>query len=176
MTGKEFSVAVQIDLLGKAPANFTLAANADERAALARRFDLQAISALSGQFSVTRSGDGAHVDGQWTADVIQSCVVSGAPLAAHVGGSLVLRFEPPPTDGGEIELEADALDVLPVEDGSIDLGDALAQSLLLALDPFPRADEATLAEARLHLLSEEEATKIEEADRLARNPFAKLKP
>ena len=35
---------------------------------------------------------------------------------------------------------AEALDVLPIEQDSIDLGEAVAQSLFLALDPYPRAD------------------------------------
>lgn len=175
MTMPEFSVPVRIEALGKAPATFTLVASEEQRAALARRFGLQQIGSLTGQLLVTRAGDAAQVEGQWAAAVVQSCVVSAAPVHAEVGGPLALRFEPAPKDGGEIELESEALDVLHMEDGSIDLGEALAQSLLLALEPFPRADEKELAEARHHLLSEEEAAAIEEADRLARSPFAKLK-
>ena len=172
----EYSVPVRIESLGKAPAQFRLAATEAERAALARRFDLPSIESLTGDLAVVRNGDGAVVDGKWAATVTQSCVVSAAPVPARIGGALALRFEPAPTDGGEIELEAEALDVLAVENGSIDLGEALAQSLLLALDPFPHADEASLAEARRHLLSEEQAAAIELADRRATSPFAKLKP
>lgn len=176
MTAPEYSVPVKIESLGKAPAQFRLAASEAERAALARRFSLPAIETLTGELLVVRKGEGAIVEGHWAASVIQSCVVSAAPVSARIGGPLALRFEPAATDGGEIELEADALDVLGVEKGSIDLGEALAQSLLLALDPFPRADAATLAEARRHLLSEEQAAVIEQADRRAASPFAKLKP
>ncbi len=176
MSAPEYSVPVRIESLGKAPAHFRLAATDAERAALARRFDLLAVDSLAGELAVVRQGAGAGVEGTWSADVVQSCATSGEPVPVHVGGPLALRFEPLAADPGEIELAEDALDTMPVEDGSIDLGEALAQSLLLALDPFPRADAETLAQARAHLLSEEEAAALAEADRLARSPFAGLKP
>jgi len=176
MTTPEYSVPVRIDSLGKAPATFALAAAEGQRVALARRFGLMEIVSLTGQLLVTRSGHAGLVEGQWAAAVVQSCIVSASPVPAEVGGPLVLRFEPAPEVGGEVELEAEALDVLHFEDGCIDLGEVLAQSLLLSLDPFPRAGEAELAEARKHLLTEDEAAALEEADRLARSPFAKLKP
>jgi len=176
MTAPEYSVPVRIASLGLAPAHFQLMATEAERAALAARFDLPGIASLTGTLAVVRRGEGADVEGSWAATVIQRCSISGEPVPARVSGPLSLRFEPAAPAPGEIELAEDALDTMPVEDGGIDLGEALAQSLLLALDPFPRADEAVLAQARAHLLSEEQAAALAEAERLARSPFAKLKP
>ena len=42
----------------------------------------------------------------------------------------------------EVVLDAEAEDVEPLVAGAIDIGEAVAQQLSLALDPFPRAPEA----------------------------------
>jgi uncharacterized metal-binding protein YceD (DUF177 family) len=107
--------------------------------------------------------------------VVQSCVVSGEPVPAHVDEPLELRFEPLDEGRDEIELEADALDVMPVDGDAIDLGEALAQALAVALDPYPRAAPDVLAKARQLLMSEEEAEARAEAAKASANPFAALK-
>ena len=43
-------------------------------------------------------------------------------------------------------LDGDAEPVEPLDDGMIDIGEAVAQQLSLALDPFPRAPGAVLDE------------------------------
>ena len=47
---------------------------------------------------------------------------------------------------------------MPIEDGAIDLGEAAAETLLLALDPYPRAPnaDAVLREAGVKPEGEEE--------------------
>ena len=65
--------------------------------------------------------------------------------------------------------------MLPIEGRSIDLGEAAAQSLGLALDPYPRAGAEALAAARRRLLSEEAAAEREAAEKARANPFAVLK-
>lgn len=176
MSGPEFSHRVPVDKLSPRAQPLALTAGAEARAALAARFDLISIDRLEATLELVRRGRGAEVTGRLEADVVQRCVVSGEPVPAHVRELLALRFEPPTEAEGDIELEAEALDTLPVEDGAIDVGEAVAQSLLLALDPYPRADEATLARVRAHLLSEEEAEARAEAAKAAASPFAKLKP
>ena len=56
-----------------------------------------------------------------------------------------------------MELSADALDTLPIENGAIDLGEAAAETLALALDPFPRSPGADAALAEAGVLGESEA-------------------
>lgn len=147
------------------------------RAALAQRFGLQSIGRLVADLEVARAGKGARVTGRFQADVVQSCIISGEPLPASVADDINLRFEPDAaTPGQEVELEADALDVLPIDEESIDLAEAVAQSLLLALDPYPRAPDEVLARARKHLLSEEEAAEAEARAKTQSNPFSKLRP
>ena len=61
----------------------------------------------------------------------------------------------------EIELTDDQLDELPLEGDTLDLGELVAQSLALALDPWPRAPKEIRAAAARHLISEAEAEALE---------------
>lgn len=176
MTAPEFSHRVPVEKLSTRAQELVLEAGAEARAALAIRFDLIAIDRLAATLEMEKRGRGAFVSGQLDAEVVQRCAVSGEPVPARLSAPLALHFEPLDPVEGDIELEPGALDTLPVEDGLIDVGEAVAQSLLLALDPYPRADEATLARVRAHLLSEEEAEARAAAAKADANPFAKLKP
>lgn len=175
MSGGEWQVTVQLAKLSLRPQDYALAASEPVRAALAKRFGLEAIDRLEGNLAVVRDGAGARATGRLVADVVQSCVVSGEPVPANVDEAIDLHFEPLDEAGDELELEADALDVMPVEGDAIDLGEALAQALAVALDPYPRAAPEVLARVRRLLLSEEEAEAQDAAAKAAANPFAALK-
>jgi uncharacterized metal-binding protein YceD (DUF177 family) len=175
VSGREWSVLVQLVRLSPRAQEYPLSAPEAARAALARRFGLQRIDRLEGQLAVLRAGEGARATGRLVADVVQTCVVSGEPVPAHLNEPLDLRFEAVDPDAVEIELEPDALDVMPVEGDAIDLGEAIAQALAVALDPYPRASPEVLAKVRGLLLSEEEAEAQAEADKAAGNPFSVLK-
>ena len=173
----EFSQKLALVKLSTHAQPVHIEAGESARAALAHRFGLQSIGRLVADLEVARAGKGALVTGRFQADVVQSCIVSGEPLPASVADDIHLRFEPDvATPGQEVELEADALDILPTEDESIDLAEAVAQSLLLALDPYPRATDEVLARARMHLLSEEEAAEAEARAKAKSNPFSQLRP
>ncbi len=175
MSGGEWRVVVQLAKLSPRPQDYPLVAPEEARAALAERFDLDAIDRLEGSLAVVRAGEGARATGRLLADVVQRCVVSGEPVPAHVDEALELRFEPLEGDGEEVELDTNALDVMPVDGDAIDLGEALAQALAVALDPYPRASPEVLAEVRRLLLSEEEAEAQEAAAKAAASPFAALR-
>lgn len=175
MADAEFSMIVPLDRLLTTPTVYALEAGAEARAALSARLDLLALDRLSARLEVRRVGRGVVVEGEFEADVVQECVVSSLPVPAYLRAPVKLQFESLEETAGEIELEADELDIMPLEDGAIDLGEAVVQSLALALDPYPRAGDAELAEARAHLMSEEAAAAQELADRMARSPFARLK-
>ena len=170
----EFSRRIPLLKLSTRAQPFHLEADAAARQALAKRFDLVSVERLEAQLEAYRSGPAAIVTGKLSADVVQSCVVSGEPVPARVEEVIQLRFEEAP-DEDDLELEEEALDVLPIEQDSIDLGEAVAQSLFLALDPYPRADPVAIQKARLHLTSEEEAEAAAAAEKAAASPFAQLK-
>ena len=181
MNGPEFSHRIAIDRIGDRALPVRLEAGDSARAALARRFELEAIDRLEADLSLVRRGTAIVVSGGMVADVVQRCVVSAEPVPAHIAEPIALTFETDPAriPADDEEVTAETVDILPVENHAIDLGEAVAQSLLLALDPYPHADDATLAAARRHLLTEEEAEQADaearRAQKIANNPFAKLR-
>ncbi len=151
-----------------------LSADEATRRAITERFDLLAVDRLEADLEIAREGAGARLTGRITAAVVQACVVSGEPVPTVVDESVSLRFEEP-TNEDELELAEDALDTLAIEDGMVDVGEAVIQSLVLALEPYPRADQAALDSARTRLMSEEEAAEAEAQSKQQASPFAKLK-
>lgn len=163
MTGLDFSRPVRLDTLGAAPRALTIEAGSEERAALASRFDLQEIAQLSAQAEISRHGETVRARGTLVAKATQVCIATGAPIEAEVEEPFRIEFRPFPKGGEsdeEIELGEGELDVIFYDGASVDLGDAVAESLVLALDPYPRcADaDATLAQAGVVKEGEEPRT------------------
>ena len=139
----EFSRLVAVLQVSDAP--LVLEPDAAERAALAARFGIVHIAAMRGEVTCVRDGMAVDVTGRLTASVIQACAISGEDLAVAIDEPLTLRFVPATKRAeaeDEIELDADALDEIPYEGTAFDLGEALAQSLALAIDPFATGAEA----------------------------------
>ena len=124
-------------------------ANEAERAALARRFAIVSVGRLEAELELIVDGDAVEARGRLGADIVQSCAVSGEDLAVTIDEPLALRFVPEqPVEGEEIELDAGELDELPYTGTVFDLGEAVAQSLALAIDPYavgPDAEQARKA-------------------------------
>lgn len=156
----EFSRPVRADTLGEAPHRLTLEADEEERTALATRFGLIAIARLDAEAALSRKGEEIRAEGHLTGAVTQSCVASGEPVEAVVKAPFDLIFRPQPADerrDEEVELGAGELDTIFYEGGAIDIGEAVAETLLLNLDPFPRAPGAEAALRAAGVKSEEEA-------------------
>lgn len=160
MTPPEFSRPVCTDTLGPAPQPLNVEADEAERAALARRFGLVAIASLDADVALTRKSDAIHVGGMLHGAVTQSCVASGAPVEAEVEAPFALVFRSRPGNGGhdeEIELAAAELDTIFYEGSEIDIGEAVAETLALNLDPYPRAPDAEAALKAAGVKNEDEA-------------------
>ena len=157
MTGA-FSQSLRLDTLGEAPRLLTLEAGEAERARLAERFGLQEIQFLSAEVSVTRNGGEVTASGRLAARVVQSCAASGAPVPAQVDEEFRILFRPPADSAAEEETElgAEELDVVFYEGASIDIGTAIADTLALSLDPYPRAPDAEKVLRAAGVKSEEE--------------------
>jgi uncharacterized metal-binding protein YceD (DUF177 family) len=156
----EFSRPVRLDTLGSEPRPLMIEAEADERAALARRFGLVAIERLSADALLVRKGAEIVASGRIAAAVVQSCVASGEPVDAIVDEPFDLVFRPAPSDvrpDEEVELSESELDVVFYEGGSIDLGEAVGETMALSLDPYPRAPGSEEALKTAGVKSEEEA-------------------
>jgi hypothetical protein len=137
-----------------------LAADADERAAIADRLGLVRLDRLEAHVELIRESDAVRARGRVKASLEQSCVVTGEPIAASADEAFDLRFLPQPDafrPDEEVELAESDCDTLYHDGRTLRLGEAIADTLALCLDPYPRsaAAEATLKEAGV--LSEEEA-------------------
>jgi uncharacterized metal-binding protein YceD (DUF177 family) len=155
----EFSRPVRVDTLASAPRSLSIGANEEERAELSKRFGLVAIDRLSAEASLKRSGEEVTASGTLTASVIQSCVASGVPVPAEVEEPFSIVFRPHPqgvSEEEEIELSEGELDVVFYDGAAVDLGDAVAETLSLSLDPYPRAPEAEAVLKEAGVKSEEE--------------------
>lgn len=122
----------------------TLTATEAECAALAKRFALVSVERLAATVTLVDDGAAVTATGLLSAAIVQSCAVSGEDLPVKIDEPFTLRFVPEQAPlGDEIELEASALDEIPYEGETFDLGEELAQTLGLAIDPYaegPNAD------------------------------------
>jgi uncharacterized metal-binding protein YceD (DUF177 family) len=135
VTAPEFSRP--IDERHVTPAPIKLTATADECTALARRFGIVAIKRLDATVKLERNGEALVARGRLRAAIVQSCAVSGDDLPVKIDEPLAFRFMPEAKlEGDEIELDATDLDEIPFEGHVFDLGEAVAQSLALAIDPY----------------------------------------
>ena len=141
----EFSRPVRLDTLGEGPRALALVAEAAERDALARRFRNVRVDRLEAEAVLSRAGETVEASGRIVADVVQACVATGEDVPQAIDEPFALRFVPEAQAAGrdeEVELGEGDLDDIPYAGGAIDLGEAVAQTLALALDPYPRAADA----------------------------------
>lgn len=134
---------VAIERVGPAGLDVTVEANAAECAALAVRMQLPAVLALTCTFRLERDTNGdllAH--GHLHARVVQTCIVSLEDFATSVEERFTVCCVP---EGEESEDDdPESLDEITYADGVLDLGEAAAEQLALALDPYPRAPDAEM--------------------------------
>ena len=141
----EFLRPLRLDRVGQHGLDLTVEANPAECSALAVRMDLPAVLALSCAFHLIREGrDRVLALGHLRARVTQTCVVSLEEFDATVEEIFQVRFVPSGEESDDIDPEAD--DEIPFMGNAIDLGEAAAEQLGLALEPFPRAPGVEMEE------------------------------
>ncbi|MCW6535046.1 YceD family protein [Sphingomonas lycopersici] len=145
MSAPEFSRPERLDTIGEAPRTVTIEADIDERRRVAGRFGLIAVERLAATFAIRRDAAGVIADGRVTAAVTQACTVTGDPLPATIDEKVTLRFVSAGTSEEEVELGEESLDTIEIDGGAIDLGEAAAETMALALDPYPRGPRAAEA-------------------------------
>ena len=139
----EFSRPFPLGSVGPDGRREILEADEAERAALAARFGIPAVESLRAELRLRPEADGAvRAEGRLAAEVVQSCVVTLEPVAQRVEEAVALRLLPA---GLEPRDDPDEPDEIPSRNGVVDLGEAVAEQLALALDPYPRAPGAVLS-------------------------------
>lgn len=136
-----------------------LVADDEERAAIAQRLDLEGLDRLEAHATLSRRGERIFAQGRLAASLSQRCVITGDPVSSHVDEPFTMEFRPEPTAARpdeEIELGSDELDTIFYEGGVIDLGAAIADTLGLSVDPFPRSASADAALKEAGVMTESE--------------------
>jgi uncharacterized metal-binding protein YceD (DUF177 family) len=119
---------------------------------------LLALEAFSAELRLTPGLEGVvHVTGTLKAQLTQGCGITLAPVRQTVAEAVAWRLLP---EGMEPSDGEDDPDDIESEQGMADLGEALAQQLSLAIDPYPRAAGAEMPAGL--------------SDEGAHGPFAKL--
>jgi uncharacterized metal-binding protein YceD (DUF177 family) len=133
----EFHRPVSLDRIGPHGLDLTVEANPAECSALAIRMNLPAVLAVSCAFHLIREGrDIVLARGVLRALVTQVCVISLEEFDATVEETFQVCFVPSGEETDDIDPESE--DEIPFEGNQIDLGEAAAEQLGLALDPYPR--------------------------------------
>jgi uncharacterized metal-binding protein YceD (DUF177 family) len=132
----EFHRPLEVEHIPQGGCTEYLMADESELAALATRLKLPRMHSLRARLNVERlRAGGATVNGELTAEVEQTCVVTLDDFRSIVALPVERVFLPQreiPDDDSE-EADAD-----PVIEGKIDLGELVTETLSLGLDPYPR--------------------------------------
>ncbi len=148
MSAPELSRLVKPRALPGEP--LTIDASEAERSALSERFGVTSIPALHAEIRFDTKDEAVLATGTLTATIEQPCAVTREELTYEVEEPLTLRFvaagsTPDFAPDEEVELESGDLDEIAYEGETFDVGEAIAQTLALAIDPYregPDADEA----------------------------------
>ena len=135
VTANEFSHVVKISEVGNHSRNLRLSADEAARHALMARF---------------------------TASLAQFCIATHDPVPAKLDETIHIQFIAEPTSNGEVELELapEDCDTMFHDGQTIDLGEAVAQSMGLALNPYPRSPEAEKILKAAGVKSEEDVAPV----------------
>lgn len=165
MSTSEFSRPQRLDTIGAGESEMHVEAKPAERAALAERFGLKAIDTLAADYRIRRDAQGVIATGHLSARVTQACIITDEPVPATIDEDFAIRFVPEGEEQAsedEIELSEDECDIVFYSGGAIDLGEAAAETLALALDPYPRSPGAEAALRDAGVISEDEAQRLAE--------------
>ena len=136
-------------------------ANETERAALAKRFGITAIHALTAKVDFSKKDDAVVASGSFRALIEQPCAVTRDDFTYDISEDFSLRFVPAGRLGDyeedeEFELTEEDLDEIEYEGETFDLGEAIAQELGLAIDPYREGPDADAMREEAGIESDED--------------------
>ena len=141
----ELSRLVALAQLSTRPFRQRIEATAEEREKLSRRFDLISLDRLVADVELRReSPEMILLEAEFTAEFEQCCAVTLEPVRGAVSDRFSLVYGPAPEEEHEIALTTDEPAFEPLNGASIDVGEAVAQELSLALPISPRDPEARI--------------------------------
>ncbi|WP_022683579.1 DUF177 domain-containing protein [Sphingobium bisphenolivorans] len=157
----EFSRPVRVDQLARHAKPVTITAEPAECEALARRFNLSALDRLEADYALSEENGAIYARGRVRADLAQPCVATGAAVPERIDTDFVLHFvaaEEEAVEGDELELDAEDCDTILYDGQLLDIGEAVAETLALSMEPYPRAPDADKVLREAGVLTEEQAS------------------
>jgi uncharacterized metal-binding protein YceD (DUF177 family) len=140
----EFSRTIRVERIGRDEIGRHIEAKPEEREALAKRLGLESLDHLQAELRLKRLSRGRiAVEGRIEARLTQLCVVSLEPVVSQIEGEFAVEFAeagPGPETEAVVAIDSDDPPE-PIEDGLIDLGEAVVQQLAERIDPYPRASD-----------------------------------
>ncbi len=131
----EFSRPLEVARIPAGGSTEKIVATTEECARLAKRLDLPAIHELKAElFAKPWRGGGLKVTGEIIADLEQVSVISLEAFRHDARLPVERYFLPRPP----AEDDSEANDIDAIVGGHIDLGEVVAETLALELDPYPR--------------------------------------
>ena len=170
----DLSLALKASELDRDPVKYQLEASDEERAAIVERFGLVSLDYLKADVSIKAKdhGQGVFVSGQVQSKLGQRCIVSLEAVDEVIDEPFELLLVDPELanrmDEDESYLDPDAPEYDALEGDEVHVGEIVAQTLSILMNPYPRADGAEVeAPKSAHVsLNEPELEKP--------NPFAAL--
>jgi hypothetical protein len=140
----ELTRLIGLSKIDRTGVDIVVRATSEECAALAARMAVPAIGSLECFYRLTAEGNGATIfaRGRLRAQVTRVCVISAEDFETSIDDEFEIRFVPAGTETDDPD--PDLPDEIPYQGDTIDLGQAAAEQLGLALDPYPRMPGAAL--------------------------------
>ncbi len=134
---------VALDRIGSQGMVLTVDAAPGELPEITVRLRLVALASLHCAFKLRRIGAATiEAEGALRARVTETCVVTLDPFEHDVEETFTVHFVPAGSEDDDPDPEA--VDQIPFDGGSVDIGEAAVEQLALALDPYPRKPGAAL--------------------------------
>ncbi len=157
----EFSRPLIVDRVPRMGSHEVFAAEPAECVALAKRFDLPELYAVKAHLvALPWRGGGLKVTGKIEVELDQTSVISLENFRSTPKFTVERYFLPPKILINAVEDDAD-----PIENGEIDLGELVSETIGLELDPYPRKPGEAYDDPVLDSLAAEDKKP---------SPFAKL--
>ncbi len=144
------SVTLQSDEIQVEGRDYRIEATADQLSVLVERFDILGMSKLLAKVNVVadRQNKGFRIAGSIEADLVQKCIVTLREAPEQIRESFELLLVSPEQaeafDEEELYADPSAPDYDAFEGNELPLGEIVAQTVSVMMEPYPRAEGATI--------------------------------
>ena len=140
----QFSITSEINVETLRPDSdnfYKLSTNPVDLQGLAERFGWVSVDRLTSEFIVRKvPRDCWDVSGHITGEIVQNCIVTGAPVPENIDFQIEERYVRTAEQTDQVEVGLGGVE--PIKNGAIEIGELAVQSLCLAATAWPRIDDA----------------------------------